>query len=115
MKNQIDPSSRNYSLKDVDDDPRMVRTTKEMFITMGVYIVYGALMIINLFTLGRHSADYPKILGFPLWIFVLICLLIAMVVTVELICTYVYKDMPLTDEVPVSETDISKNTGKEEK
>ena len=98
MNNKIDSNSRNYSFKEIENDPRIVRTTKEMFITMGVYVVYGSLMIINLFTLGRHSTDFPKVFGFPLWIFVLICLLILMVVTVELICTFVYKDLPLLDK-----------------
>ncbi len=94
----ISPDSRDYSFDDIEDDPRFVRTTKEMFITFGVYIVYGALMILNLFTLGKHSADYPKPFGVPLWIFVLICLLAGMVLTVEIICHFVYKDMPLSDE-----------------
>ena len=95
--NLIDPESRNYSFKDIEEDPRIKRTTKEFFITFFTYIIYGALMMI-------HSQDYPKILGFPLWIFILICLLVGMVVTVELICTFVYKDMDLT----------SKNTKQEE-
>ena len=102
--NLIDPESRNYSFKDIEEDSRIKRTTKEFFITFFTYIIYGALMMINLFTFGLHSQDYPKILGFPLWIFILICLLVGMVVTVELICTFVYKDMDLT----------SKNTKQEE-
>lgn len=92
----ITPENRDYSFDQIEDDPRIKRTTREFFITIGTYIVYGALMILNLFTLGRHSTDYPKFLGFPLWIFVLICLLIGMVITVELICTFIYKDMDLS-------------------
>lgn len=99
MENKkVNDDSRDYSFDMIEDDPRLKRTTKEFFITMGTYIVYAALMILNLFTFGRHSGDYPKIFGFPLWIFILICLLIGMVITVELICTYVYKDMDLTSE-----------------
>lgn len=96
LENNINPNSRDYSFDQIKEDPRIKRTTKEFFITMGTYIIYAALMILNLFTLGRHSADYPKFLGFPLWIFVLICLLLGMVVSVELICTYLYKDMDLS-------------------
>jgi len=99
----INPESRDYSFNDIEEDPRIKRTTKEFFITFGTYIVYGALMILNLFTLGRHSTDYPKVLGFPLWIFVLICLLIGMVITVELICSFVYKDMDLDSNMKESE------------
>lgn len=95
---KVDDESRDYSFDMIEEDPRLKRTTKEFFITMGTYIVYGALMILNLFTFGRHSVDYPKIFGFPLWIFILICLLVGMVVSVELICTYVYKDMDLTTD-----------------
>lgn len=97
VDNFIDPESREYSFSQIQEDPRIKRTTKEFFITMGTYIIYAALMILNLFTLGRNTADYPKVLGFPLWILVLICLLVGMVVTVELICTYIYKDMDLTE------------------
>lgn len=92
----IDPESRNYSIKEIEDDPRLKRTTKEFFITFFTYIIYAALMMVNLFFFGQHSQDFPKVLGLPLWIFILICLIVGMVVTVELICTFVYKDMDLT-------------------
>jgi len=191
MSNQIDSNSRDYSFDEIEDDPRLKRTAKEFFITMAVYIIYGALMITNLFLFGQHStieaekcetltvtkdfhsaekeynaartafdkadkamkealkSEQPlpadseefltlkadaekknaelytaeeklksakdvydnnkelcsipsihtvKPLGLPLWIFNLICLLIGMVVTVELVCKFGYKDMPLTDE-----------------
>lgn len=94
----IDPESRDYSFKEIEDDPRLKRTTKEFFITFITYIVYGALMMVNLFTFGLHAQDYPKVLGFPLWIFILICLIAGMVITVELICTFVYKDMDLSSK-----------------
>ena len=95
MQKSIDSKCRNDSFKEIEDDPRLKRTTKEFFITFFTYVIYAGLMIANLFTLGLHSADYPKVLGFPLWIFILICLLLGMVATIELICTFVYKDMDL--------------------
>ena len=91
----IDPESRNYSFCDIEDDPKLKRTLKEFWITIFTYVIYAALMIMNLFIVGRHSADFPKPLGFPLWIFILICLLLGMVITVEVICSFVYKDISL--------------------
>lgn len=96
--NLIDPESRNYSFRDIEDDPRLKRTAKEFWITISTYIVYAILMILNLFIFGQHSTDFPKPFGFPLWIFILICLLIGMVITVELICSFIYKDMNLSSE-----------------
>lgn len=108
MDKNVNPESRDYSFDLIEDDPRMKRTTKEFFITMSVYLIYAILMITNLFTLGRHSVDFPKVLGFPLWIFVLICLIVGMVVTVELITTFVYKDMELSDKIPDTDAEVAK-------
>ena len=176
----ITPESRDYSFDQIEDDPRLKRTTKEFFITMSVYIIYGILMITNLFLFGQHStleaakcetlpivkelhiaekavsqsaaelkkategnseaaekkleeakikleevkeniqtaknADEMKIcsmpsvhttkpFGLPLWIFNLICLLIGMVVTVELVCKFGYKDMSLVSEANSKEAE----------
>ena len=183
----ITPESRDYSFDQIEDDPRLKRTTKEFFITMCVYIIYGILMITNLFLFGQHStleaakcetlpivkelhiaekavsqaatelkkateenseaaekkleeakikleeakinleeveeniqtaknADGMKIcsmpsvhttkpFGLPLWIFNLICLLIGMVVTVELVCKFGYKDMSLVSEANSKEAE----------
>ena len=51
----IKPESRDYSFDQIEDDPRLKRTTKEFFITISVYIIYGILMITNLFLFGQHS------------------------------------------------------------
>lgn len=49
---KIDPESRDYDLKDIQVDARFTQTTKEFFLTMGVYLVFAALMIVNLFVVG---------------------------------------------------------------
>lgn len=36
---KIDPESRDYDLKDIQVDARFTQTTKEFFLTMGVYIM----------------------------------------------------------------------------
>lgn len=97
MDKKVDPESRDYSFDLIDVDPRMKRTTKEFFITIFVYAVYTALMILNLYVFGtKDPSTYKYILGFPQWIFNLVCLIIGMVVTVELITTFVYKDMDIS-------------------
>ena len=171
----ITPESRDYSFDQIEDDPRLKRTTKEFFITMSVYIIYGILMITNLFLFGQHSTleaakcetlpivkelhiaekavsqaaaelkkateknseaaekkleeakikleevkeniqtpkntcSMPSVhttkpFGLPLWIFNLICLLIGMVVTVELVCKFGYKDMSLVSEANSKEAE----------
>ena len=90
---KIDPESRDYDLKDIQVDARFTQTTKEFFLTMGVYLVFAALMIVNLFV-----ANYTYVLGFPLWIFNEIVLLIGFVVAVILVATYGYKDMDITPQ-----------------
>ena len=92
----IDLNSRNYSFKDIPEDKRLKRTTKELFITIITYSIYSFLMIFNLYTFGmQEPSEYKYILGFPQWIFNLISLLVLMIITVELITTFVYKDMDL--------------------
>lgn len=110
---KVDPESRNYSFDQIEDDPRLKRTTKEFFITIGVYAIYAALMILNLYIFGsKDPSTYKYILGFPQWIFNLVCLLIGMVITVELVTTFVYKDMDITPTGNIHGTE--KTTGEAE-
>ena len=96
---KIDPESRDYDLKDIQVDARFTQTTKEFFLTMGVYLVFAALMIVNLFVVGGDNvANYTYVLGFPLWICNEIVLLIGFVVAVILVATYGYKDMDITPQ-----------------
>lgn len=97
MDTNVNPESRDYSFNQIEDDPRLKRTTKEFFITILVYIIYAVLMITNLFVLGKNPQNYTYILGFPLWIFIEICLIVGMVVTVELITKFIYKDMDISE------------------
>lgn len=97
MDTNVNPESRDYSFNQIEDDPRLKRTTKEFFITILVYVIYAVLMITNLFVLGKNPKNYTYILGFPLWIFIEICLIVGMVVTVELITKFVYKDMDISE------------------
>ena len=54
-------------------------------------------MIANLYLVGgKDPSAYTYVLGFPLWIFLEICILIGMVVAVLLVVTYVYRDMEVT-------------------
>ena len=97
MDTKINPESRDYAFNQIEDDPRLKRTTKEFFITILVYVIYAALMITNLFVFGKNPQSYTYVLGFPLWIFIEICLIVGMVVTVELITKFVYKDMDISE------------------
>lgn len=103
----IDDKSRDYNLKDIETDPRFTQTTKEFWITLGVYVAFAGLMIANLLILNGNKSI---VLGFPLWIFIEILLIIGFVVAVIILSTYVYKDMDIT---PVGE--IYKKSKKEEK
>ncbi len=96
-KTKIDPNSRDYDLSSIEPDERFTQTFKEFLITAGTYIVFAALMIINLFTLGSTPVEeYTYVFGIPLWIFVEILILVGMVVAEELIVSFVYKDMDVT-------------------
>ena len=57
----IDADSRDYDLKDIENDPRITQTTKEFWITMVCYICFAALMIANLLLL---SGSGVTVLGF---------------------------------------------------
>lgn len=92
---EIDENSRKYSFKEIEEDPRFRQTTKEFWITMGVYVVFAALMIANLLLLNGNNT---LVLGFPLWIFLEILIIIGFVVAVIVLATYIYKDMDITPE-----------------
>jgi len=95
-KKKIDPMSRDYDFADIEPDERFVQTTKEFWITLGVYGVYMVLMIGNLYLINGDPANYTYVLGFPLWIFIQICILVGMVASVLLVTTFVYRDMDVT-------------------
>lgn len=89
----IDDKSRDYNIKDIETDPRFTQTTKEFWITLGVYVAFAALMIANLLILNGNKS---LVLGFPLWIFMEILIIIGFVAAVIILSTYVYKDMDIT-------------------
>lgn len=91
----IDADSRDYDLKDIENDPRITQTTKEFWITMACYSCFAALMIANLLLLSGSSVT---VLGFPLWIFLEIGLIIGFVVMVIILATFVYQDMDITPD-----------------
>lgn len=91
----IDANSRDYNLRDIEPDPRFRQTTKEFWITMGVYVGFAALMIANLLLLNGSKV---LVFGFPLWIFLEILIIIGFVAAVVILTTYVYKDMDITPE-----------------
>ena len=93
---KIDPKSTDYDFNDIEPDERMTQTTKEFWITMGTYCVFIVLMIGNLFIFGADPENYTYVLGFPLWIFLRICIIVAMVVAVLVISQFVYRDMDIT-------------------
>ncbi|MCI8743285.1 MAG: YhdT family protein [Lachnospiraceae bacterium] len=95
-KRTIDPMSRDYDFSEIEPDPRFVQTGKEFWITLGVYGVYMVLMIGNLFLVNGDPAEYTYIMGFPLWIFLQICILVGMVVSVLVVTSFVYQDMDIT-------------------
>lgn len=97
INNNIDPDSRDYDLKSIEPDERFTQTTKEFWITLGTYLVFMVLMNANLYLVGgKDVSKYKYILGFPQWIFNEIIILIAMVVAVILVVTFVYRDMDVT-------------------
>ncbi len=98
MENKkIDPESRDYNFSDIEPDERFTQTTKEFWITIGVFAVFTVLMMVNLFVVnGKDVSNYTYVLGFPLWIFVELCILIGMVIAVVLVVSYVYCDMDIT-------------------
>lgn len=100
QKNEIDATSRDYDFKDIEVDPRFTQTTKEFWITLGAYIGFAALLIANLLLL---SGSTKKVLGFPLWIFLEILIIIGFVIMVILLATYVYKDMDITPDGEIHE------------
>lgn len=96
-KKIIDPNSRDYDASAIEPDERFVQTTKEFWITLITYGVFAVLLIGNLFLVGGGDpASYTYVLGFPLWIFLEICILIGMVVAVLCVVKFVYRDMEVT-------------------
>ncbi|MCC8027090.1 MAG: YhdT family protein [Clostridium sp.] len=96
-KGKTDPESRDYKFSDIEPDERFTQTFKEFWITMGVFAVFMVLMIWNLYMVnGYDVSNYTYVFGFPLWIFLEICILIGMVIAVLLVVTFVYKDMDIT-------------------
>src|SRR5574344_1297273 len=97
MKNkdleEIDDDSRNYDISAIESDPRFVQTTKEFWITLIVYLFFAALMIANLLLVNGSKI---LVLGFPLWIFLEILIIIGFVAAVIILTTHVYKDMDIT-------------------
>lgn len=93
----IDPNSRDYDASAIEPDERFTQTTKEFWVTLITYLIFAVLLISNLFLVGGVGPEnYTYVLGFPLWIFLEICILIGMVIAVLCVVTFVYRDMEVT-------------------
>ena len=93
----IDDKSRDYNIKDI-----------EFWITLGVYVAFAALMIANLLILNGNKS---LVLGFPLWIFMEILIIIGFVAAVIILSTYVYKDMDITPSGEIYKKPKKKKSG----
>lgn len=102
---EIDESSRDYDFDIIETDPRFKQTTKEFWITLGVYLVFAALMIANLLFLNDSKI---QMFEFPLWIFIEILIIIGFVAAVIILSTYVYKDMDITPTGKIYEKEKKK-------
>lgn len=102
---EIDESSRDYDFDIIETDPRFKQTTKEFWITLGVYLVFAALMIANLLFLNDSKI---QVFEFPLWIFIEILIIIGFVAAVIILSTYVYKDMDITPTGKIYEKEKKK-------
>lgn len=99
---KIDFNSRDYNFSDIEPDERFIQLTKEFWITTISFGIFIVLMIANLYIV---SASDAMVLGFPLWIFLLIVLLVAMVFVVLFVCDHVYKDMDITPKGSIKSND----------
>lgn len=97
QKKEISYDSRDYDFKEIETDERFRQTAKEFWVTLLTFGIFIIFLTGNLYLNGRSDvAHYKYVFGFPLWIFLEIVILVGMVVAVELVVTFVYRDMDVT-------------------
>lgn len=97
QKKEISYDSRDYDFKEIETDERFHQTAKEFWVTLLTFGIFIVFLTGNLYLNGGSDvAHYKYVFGFQLWIFLEIVILVGMVVAVELVVTFVYRDMDVT-------------------
>lgn len=95
-KKVIDPNSRDYSLQDIEEDPRFKVCLREFFICLAVYFVYAGMLLIFMYTLGAGDPKgYTYVLGMPLWFFLCLASLVLIIGVVWFLLDRVFLHMDL--------------------
>ncbi|WMJ78444.1 MULTISPECIES: YhdT family protein [unclassified Sedimentibacter] len=90
----------NYSLDEIEMDPRFIICEKEMKLVFGVQIIFTLVSIIAAYLLGSGDPNnYSYILGLPTWWFAIIVISVIFTGVVIYITKFKLVDMELSDEV----------------
>ena len=98
-KAKIDPNSRDYNFKDIDQDPRFVVCKKEMLICFAVFVVFAAAMLFVVYIVGGGDpTQYNYILGMPAWYFWIFVVCTITAIAIAVILDKCFKHMSLEAE-----------------
>ena len=90
----------NYSLDEIEMDPRFIICEKEMKLVFGIQLIFTIVSITAAYLLGSGDPrNYSYILGLPTWWFAIIAISVIFAAIVMYITKYKLVDMSLTDEI----------------
>lgn len=86
----------DYSIKDIEVDPRFVVAAREMYITYGFQILFTATIIAIAFGFGGKTlGEYKFIFGMPSWWFGTVVATAIFIALLTVLCTRVFKDISI--------------------
>jgi uncharacterized membrane protein YhdT len=94
MKNGV--GDTDYTLKDIEIDPRFIVAAKEMYISYLFQILYTVTIISIAFGFGgKDLGEYTFIFGMPSWWFGTVVATILFIVLLVVLCTRVFKEISI--------------------
>ena len=98
-KTKIDPNSRDYDFKDIDQDPRFIVCKREVLICFGIFALFSIAMLFVVFIVGGGDpTQFKYILGMPAWYFWVWVVCGATAVLVAVLLDKCFKHMSLEAE-----------------
>jgi len=90
---------RNYSLDEIEADPRFIVCEREMKLVLGIQVAFTIASIAAAYFFGRGNPEnYSYIMGLPLWWFAVILISVIFTAIVVWIVKFKLVNMNLTDE-----------------
>ena len=92
----LDPKNRNWTMEDIDPDPRFKVCRNECILTMCMFAVHVAVFICIYLFIASKVENWTYVMGMPLHLLLMILDIALFVLEIIFVVSRVFKDMDIS-------------------